>query len=428
MRPILTFVCSLGLAAAAGYNPSEVLGRAVEKAIARAQTTPNYTCVETVKREYFEPVAASLARDCPVLLEQRRHPTPDMLLHLYSVDRLRLDVTMSSKGEIFSWSGASHFEDHDISQLVRNGPMGTGGFGGFLTAIFYSDARKFTFVRSLTGNGRVYLEYSFQVAQPDSHYKVKAGDSWVFIAYSGTFQVDAETADVVSMSITSGDSPAATGICQVTTSIDFARLQIGSQEFMLPTQTSQRFVYPHLEETENTTVFANCREFRGESTLTFAPEETAKQDAAKSAATPATLPRGLAFTFTLDAPVAADTAAAGDPFSGKLTGALRDSHGKLLAPKGSVVEGHLLRVQSFSKPPEAFIVFHPETLRAHDATLAMNAVRDWTFLLAQGRRIGKSMEILVPWRGEENAGVFRFAGDHVVIPAGFRSDWKTRDK
>ncbi len=276
MRPILTFVCSLGLAAAAGYNPSEVLGRAVEKAIARAQTTPNYTCVETVKREYFEPVASSLARDCPVLLEQRLHPTPDMLLRLYSIDRLRLDVTMSSKGEIFSWSGASRFEDHDISQLVRNGPMGTGGFGGFLTAIFSSDARKFTFVRSLTVGGRICMEYSFQVAQPDSHYKVKAGDSWVFIAYSGTFQVDAETADVLSMSITSGDSPAATAICQVTTSIDFARLQIGSAEFMLPRQTRQRFVYPHVEETENTTQFANCREFRGESTLTFSPEETAK--------------------------------------------------------------------------------------------------------------------------------------------------------
>ncbi len=82
------------------------------KVLDNAQRMPRYTCVETVTRVYLEPAAAALPRDCTVLLEQRRHPTPDIVLHPYSTDRLRLDVTMSSRGEIFSWSGAGSFEDH----------------------------------------------------------------------------------------------------------------------------------------------------------------------------------------------------------------------------------------------------------------------------------------------------------------------------
>jgi hypothetical protein len=37
----------------------------------------------------------------------------------------------------------------------------------------------------------------------------------------------------------------------------------------------------------------------------------------------------------------------------------------------------------------------------------------------------KKLEIVLPLQGEENDGLFRFHGMHIVIPAGFRSDWRT---
>uniref|UniRef100_Q028Q5 Uncharacterized protein n=1 Tax=Solibacter usitatus (strain Ellin6076) TaxID=234267 RepID=Q028Q5_SOLUE len=427
MRCLFLSACALGLSAAAAYEPTEVLTRAIQRAIDRSRAIPNYTCVETVTRVYFSPAATSLPRDCAILLEQRRHPTPDIILHPYSTDRLRLDVTMSSRGEIFSWPGASRFDDHDIDHVVRNGPMGTGSFGGFLATIFTSDAKRFRFERSLSVNGRVTMEYSFQVPQPDSHYKVKLNEGWTYVPYSGTFQVDPESGDVLSMGITTGASPLATGMCQSTTTLDFARVRIGDEQFMLPGHARQRFVYPTVEETENTTGFTNCREFRGESTVTFSPGEPAAPGSPKrvSSGTGNAIPPGLRFTLDLTASIPTDTAAAGDPFTAKLSDALRDDRNKVIAAKGSLVTGRLLRVQMFAHPPESLVVLQPEYVDTRSGRLALSAVRDWTYLVAQRRRTGKGVEVLIPLPGEENSGVFRFPGEHVVIPAKFRSDWKT---
>jgi hypothetical protein len=427
MRCLFLLAWAISRSAAAAYNPTEVLTRAIQRAIDRARTIPNYTCVETVTRVYFSPAAMSLPRDCSVLLDQRRHPTPDMILHPYSTDRLRLDVTMSSRGEIFSWSGASRFEDHDIDHIVRNGPMGTGSFGGFLTTIFTSDAKRFTFERILTVNGREMMEYSFQVALPDSHYKVKLNEDWTHVPYSGTFQVDPESGDVQSMTVTTGTSPPATGMCRSTTTLDFARVRIGNELFMLPGHARQRFIYPSVEETENSTAFTNCREFRGESTVTFSPEDPAAPRSSKRVATApeAAIPRGLRFTLELTAPIPTDTAAAGDPFTAKLSDTLRDDRNKVLAPKGSLVGGRLLRVQIFARPPESFVVLRPEYIQTRTGRLALSAMRDWTYIVAQQRRGGRGVQILVPLPGEDNSGVFRFPGEYIVIPAKFRSDWKT---
>src|ERR1035437_483381 len=101
MRYAPIFIWMAGMAAL-GYDPDDVLSRATLKVLASVKSVPHYTCVETVSRNYFEPAAVTLPRDCPVLMEQRRHRTLDMYLHLYSRDRLRLDVTMASQGEIFS--------------------------------------------------------------------------------------------------------------------------------------------------------------------------------------------------------------------------------------------------------------------------------------------------------------------------------------
>jgi hypothetical protein len=428
MRDPLIFACSIALAAGAEYDPTEVLRRATEKALASAKETPNYTCVETVSRDYFEPAAVSLPRACSVLLEQRRHPTPDLVLRMYSADRLRLDVTLAGKGEIYSWAGASRFDDTTIDHVVRYGPISTGSFAGFLIVVFRTDVRKYTFDRTIAVKDRTLMEYSFQVAKSDSHYKVKLQDSWVYVPYTGRFQVDPETADVVNMTITTGDVPQATGICMTATTMNFARVQIGDGQFLLPRDARQRFVYPNAEEAENTTGFTNCREFRGESTVTFAPDsESVTNDLPKSASPKvSSMPSGLRFSFGLTAPIQTDTAAAGDPFSARLVDAIRDGRGKVLAPKGTVVEGHLLRVQNFFLHPEVVVVLKPEALRIHGARVPLSAERDWTRVLAEGRRKGKKiLEILLPLRGEDNSGVFRFSGNHVTVPTGYRGDWRT---
>ncbi len=51
-----------------------------------------------------------------------------------------------------------------------------------------------------------------------------------------------------------------------------------------------------------------------------------------------------------------------------------------------MVEGHLLRVQSFVLPPEVVVVLKPEALWIHGARVPLSVERDWTRALAEGRK------------------------------------------
>jgi len=412
---------ALSNAGPAQPDPTEVLRRVTGKVLAAERRAPNYTCVETVTRRYFWPVASRLPIACPVLLERRNHPTPDLVLRHYSTDRLRLDVTLTERGEIFSWVGAAKFDDTGIEHVVRQGPSSTGAFAGFLLVVFQAD-KEISFSRSTVAEGRSLMEFSFHVQKRDSHYKVKLGDSWVYTGYSGTLLVDPLTDEVVAMQVETAELPAATGECQAITSMDFETLQIGGSPLVLPIRARQRFVFVDGEETENTTSFANCREFLGESTVTFG--ETAPATAAETGVTPSVplrLPSGLRFMMELLTPIDSDTAAAGDSFAAKLAGPLRDANRKLLAAAGSLVEGRLLRVQRFQAPRASVVVsITPETLEINGSKVPLIAVPDH-----ERATWKKDMKILLPNDGEGQAAVFQFPGEHVTIKKGFRSNWRS---
>jgi hypothetical protein len=421
LRGVLIFAWSAGLAAAADRDPAAVIQRVTAKVMATGRRIPNYTCVQTVNRDTYRPIAATLPRACSLLLEQRLHPTPDLVLRPLSTDRLRLEVAIVGRGEIFSWAGASRFEDGGIDNVVRSGPIGTGAFGGFLSVIFKSDVKKFTFERHMSVDGRSLMEYSFQVSQAASHYMVKLHNSWFFTPYSGTVAVDPETDEVVLMTVETGELPPTTGQCRTITTLEFGTVLMDGAPLLLARRVRQRFVFASGEETENTITFANCREYRGESTVTFFAESgTAAGNGTTGAPEPLPpVPSELRFGMELAAPIDATTAAAGDPFSGRLTAALRDGPRIVLAPKGTVVEGRLMRVENFHRPPSTILVFKPEYMKIRGVRIRVAALRDWSTTKKKG------MEVVLPRSSEGHAGAFRFPGERVLVKKGFRSQWLT---
>lgn len=210
-----------------------------------------------------------------------------MNLRLCSRDRLRLDVTMASQGEIFSWPGASHFEEAGIDKVVRSGPMSTGSFSALLIAVFQFHAKTLTFAATKTVGNRLLLEYTFRVPLPDSHYRVKLRDSWSLIGYGGTILVDPETAEVVRMMMVTDELPSESGMCEAATTMDLTTVRFGDGQFLLPKKASNHYVYPNGEETESTITFADCREFHSESTLRFGPYDGSANGGEKSVAQPA---------------------------------------------------------------------------------------------------------------------------------------------
>lgn len=430
MRGAMLLAWCLTVAGAADRAPDEVLKQATDRALASAARIPNYTCVETVTRDYYWPTAATLPRACPVLLEQRRHPTPDMVLRHMMTDRLRLDVTLADRGEIFSWAGASRFNDATIDNVVREGPIGTGAFGGLLEVVFKQDVKSFQFVGRKEVGGRSLMEYSFQVAKESSSYTVKIPGGWAKSAYSGTVEVDPETGDVAHLALQSGELPPASKTCEIDLTLDLSMVRMGDSEFLLPALAHQHFVMENGEETQNAIRFAGCREYRGESTVSFfqGPETDGGGRVSRAAASTLWLTPSQPFTVELITPISFDTAAAGDVFSGTLLTPLHDKKGKTLARRGSLVEGRLLRVNCVHRAPvETLIVMQMESVESGGVKIPLAAVPDLSRELARAKKGKPRLEIILPLPSEKYAGVFRFPGDQAALSAGFRSEWRTMD-
>jgi hypothetical protein len=417
------------VAGAAEPDPVEVLKRASAQVVANMRRVPNYTCVQTVTRNYYVPAAQQLPRTCELVMRERQHPTLDKILQLYLTNRLRLDVTLTKRGEIYSWVGASKFEDSGIDRLVREGPIGSGAFGAFLTTIFNGDVKGFAFEREVTVDGRALMEYSFHVPKPDSHYKVKIadGDAWATTGYRGSVIVDVATADLARLRVETEELPPAAGACLSAATMDYATTQIGEGAFLLPKLAVQRWVRRDGEEAENTTRFSDCREYRGESTITFSEESAPVADGPGSRSGQVgglpRVPPGLAFAMELTAPIDSETAAMGDRFAARLVETLRDAMHKVLAPKGAPVLGRILRVETRHRPSqEAMIVLRPDSVEIKGVRVLLSANRDWRRAMAQSK--GRRVQIELPQPGEEHAGVFRFPKEH-VMKSDLRSDWIT---
>ncbi|HKE26207.1 MAG TPA: hypothetical protein VKB88_27815 [Bryobacteraceae bacterium] len=423
-RTLIWVPALLGCAWAADRDPAQILSEATAKVAARSASLPHYTCVENVERNFYGPTRATLPRACSILMAQRPDPTFDLSLRLSTTDRLRLDVALVDNGEIYSWAGASHFRDNDsIDKLVRAGPIGTGVFAGLLDVVMLHDVQRFYVRQRQASAGGGWIEYSFRVPTAASHYRVKIGDQWVPVAYSGTVTVDSRTNDVVRLTIDSGELPKAAGLCQIKESVEFGAAEIAGQPFLLPSEVRQGFLNPNGGAVENAIHLTNCREYSAESSIHFGPEEST-ETTGSAAPLQAVLPEGLHFTLELVSPIDIDRAAAGDNFQARLVHPIHAKKPNLSIPAGAIVEGRLLRVETIHRRPlRVQLALSPRTVQMNGETVLLRGTRDWKTTMDRARINQPVPAILLPLPGENPSGVFEFVGQHVVVPKGFRSEW-----
>ena len=411
-------------------DPVEILMRLRDQVLAHAALIPNHTCVETVQRDRYEPAAGRSAKSCDAIVARRKQPGFPMWLRLDSTDRLRLDVALASDREIYSWAGARKFEEGEIDELIPEGAMGTGPFAALLLAIFETRSPRFVFEGDTTLDARRLMEYSFSVPLEESQYRVKAGKEWVITGYTGSLLVDPQTAELVRLTVRTEELPAATGMCESETTLDYGMVPLGGVDYLLPNATRQRFIGRDGAEGENAIAFASCREYRGESTLTFGEKLPADGAGRGAASTSYELPAGLPFTVELTTTIHGDQAAAGDRIEGRLAKPIRDARQqKTLVPAGALVEGRLMRVETRHARPELIVALRWETLEINGVKAPFSAkpnrrVED----LKTGGRGGlrqRGMEIELPLPSESRYGVYHFPGEKAVVNSGFRSEWVT---
>src|SRR5579871_5214955 len=101
MRNLL-LLAAVARVLAAQPDPSDLLVRVREKVLNTVDRLPRYLCTQTIDRSQFEPDRAVHIPNCEELQFSRDTRWKPVLT---TADRLRLDVGIAEKREIYSWVG-----------------------------------------------------------------------------------------------------------------------------------------------------------------------------------------------------------------------------------------------------------------------------------------------------------------------------------
>lgn len=419
MRGALILAAAMALFGQTPVDPARTLARARDKFLDSTQRLPNYTCVQTVNREYFRPAKPRLPRpSCDQMIEERRRNSPARKLE--ATDRLRLDVKVSDGTEIGSWAGAGPFDSRGVFDLIGGGPFGTGPFGTLLWDIFASGGARFQYVGEDRASGATLFEYRFEVPSDASHSYIKAGAGWVATAYDGSVWIDPGSLDPMRLSVRSGELPPETGGCELATTVDYQRLRIGTRDFLVPRQSAFHVLMRDNAETEVRTSYSSCREYVGEATLHFG-EDVSLPAAQEPKAARVSLPGDLSVSLAFASPIDTDTAAAGDVVVATVLDPVRAPRSKqVLIPAGATVRGRITKMQHWlSSPAHFWIAILLETVEINGVPSPFHAKRE-------GSEGGPA--IFLPLAGQPpNVACFVFfsSASRHVVPRGYRSNWTT---
>lgn len=284
--------------------------------LANLARQPNYTCTETVERSH--------------------RAAPNRKFQL--LDTIRLEVALVEGKEMFGWPGAKSFEETDLRRIVSTGAIGNGNFANHARAIFEGHNATFDY----RGVDDSALRYDFRVPLMLSGYKLRVEDREAIVGYHGSVWADPASLDVRRLDVFADDIPASLGLVEATDRMNYSRVKIGEGDFLLPASSELTLVDLNGSENQNEVRFSACRQFSGESVLTFGDAPAPEADTAPVAEIG--LPSDLWLRLTLLDDIDVRKSAVGDPVHARLENELRHK-GKLLFAKGAVVVGRITRME-----------------------------------------------------------------------------------
>lgn len=332
----------------ASDNPVEILRQVDAKVLAHLTNAVNYTCVETVNRQYFTPIGFAV----------RGHPKPERAsckqtpggLKLTARDRLKLDVAVAGGDEMYSWHAARHFSTTFIDRIVREGPIGSGGFVGFLENIFDQRGVKFRFDgRETEGRAEVF-SFEFAVPLSASDYVIESGKHKKIVPFHGSFLAYTSNYELAGMTLIADKIPKAVGICASRNQIDYQLVSVAGNELLLPKEWTLGLSTPGLSTTSRS-VYTDCREFAGQATISYKNLDSGSSpDDAQPPPPPQVLPSKLRLKIRLLTPIDWSDFAAGDPVQGELLRPVTIGRRGERIPRGALLSGVITRLEQHFDP------------------------------------------------------------------------------
>lgn len=325
MRTFAIVLASLSLPAQSVLTPDlDALTKIRTRMIFNLQHQPNYTCVETIERS------------------SRARSTNKMKI----VDTLRLEVALVEGREMFAWPGSKKFEDQDITKMITSGAIGNGNFGTHARAVFTNRVATFHYRGEVEFQGKKAVRFDYEVPRMLSGYNIQVQGASAIVAYHGSFYANPETSDVKRFEVVADQNPPELFLAEAHVTIDYAMAHIGEGDFLLPSQSELTMVDSNGAENRNHVRFTSCRQFTGESSLTFAEAPVSAPETAPAVTREFEIPQGLDVTLTLTEEVDLRTAAIGDPVRARVDRDVKQK-GSIVIPKGASATGRITRLEKY---------------------------------------------------------------------------------
>lgn len=325
MARVFFLLLAAGVVRAQQYDPKQpltketvLLGRIQNVVKENLSHLPNFTCVQTIERSARTPNAKKYQL----------------------LDNVRLEVALVEGKELYAWPGASKFEEKDLRDMV-GGAIGTGDFALHARAIYLSGASKFTYMGVEEIQGKKAHKFHYRVSVDRSGYTMRIGKAEGLVGYQGHVWNDAESLEMVRIDMTIDQIPEHIPLKEGRKTIEYGAMDIGGVRHVLPVAVEMTLVALNDGENRNRAVFTGCKQYSGESTLTF--EDPAPEAKPKEAVVTATLPQDLNVSMKLTQTLDLSKGAMGDPVTFEVT---KDAmkNGQVWLPKGAQVELRLDQV------------------------------------------------------------------------------------
>lgn len=334
---------------------------------------------------------------------------------------MRLDITVIGGAETYSWPGTAPFEARRVDTLVKEGPITSGTFFGFLSDLFVEGSGPYTFTGVRNVNGRATGTCRFSVPISISHLTSPGPGGDAVLAYSGSFAADIRTGVLLSVEIST--APTSTGIPFCSARLD-AQYPDAQTALPLPAQVVVDVLNKDGGRTRSIITYTDCRQFVGSSVIHFGATDPVPVARGRAEA-PLTLPTGLALQIRLASSIDSASSWAGDRVEGVLdANAKSPLTSSVLLSKRTRVEGRLIGiVEHPGRGPSFTVELMFDTIYAGEKSyrVALAPARSH----AQDSGAIPRTSSAAPIGENENTAVFQFPGHRLVLGRNFVSRWVT---
>lgn len=364
---------------------------------------PNYTCVESIERS--------------------RRPGKSKRFQL--VDALRLEVAVVEGKELFAWPGEREFKERDLREIAPGGAMANGSFALHARSVFLSGTPQFSYRGEEELEGIKTVRFDYTVPQFRSGYTIRMGDLQGVAGYRGSFWVDPVSLDLLKLDVFAQEIPPHLPLRSSSDTMRYRRVPIGESTFLLPESSELSMVDSQGSESRNRVTFSRCRQYAGESVLSF--EEAPESAPEVKFVEPLVIPAKLTLEVELQTRIRFPETSTGDEVEARVRRDVKRK-GVVIIPKDSRLLGN---VSVLERMEGGFAVaFLWREIRSGDRVADVKLTLEEGGMIQLPRRTATGQNYLLAGpdspaasRGQRN--VFYVRKSTLDLPRGFPMLWRT---